>query len=213
MTKASQRVPSTPGVSPAPVPIPRQGTPMHTHIAPPPDHPEEHLIHVEDDEVVIEHHLDDWLAFLVFWGMAVVVFIQFFSRYVMNDSAAWTEEIARYLLMWSTFIGAAVVTRRRTHIAVEVVIHFMPEPLARLLRGVIDVTTVGFIGGLAWFSWTITQKMAIQRMTVIDVSMNVVYAGVMLGCALMFWRSIQVFIANARRGWRVDPNAQTLIMD
>ena len=90
---------------------------------PPPG--EEHLIHVEDEEVIIEHHPEDWLAFVIFWGLAFIVFLQFFTRYVINDSLAWTEEIARYGLIWVVFIGAAMVTRRNSHIAVELVSNLM----------------------------------------------------------------------------------------
>ena len=68
---------------------------------------EQHLIHAEDAEVVIEHHPEDWIAFVIFWGLAFIVFLQFFTRYVLNDSLAWTEEIARYGLMWVVFIGGA----------------------------------------------------------------------------------------------------------
>ena len=57
---------------------------------------EEHLIHVEDEEVTVEYHPEDWLAIVIFWGLSFIVFLQFFTRYVMNDSLAWTEEIARY---------------------------------------------------------------------------------------------------------------------
>src|SRR5205823_11646107 len=75
-----------------------------------------HLIVVQDEEITVEHHPEDWLAFLVFWSLAFIVFLQFFTRYVLNDSLAWTEEIARYGLMWLTFIGGAVVTRKNSHI-------------------------------------------------------------------------------------------------
>src|ERR1044071_2694090 len=88
------------------------------------------LIHVEEEEIVIEHHPEDWIAFVLFWSLAAIVFLQFFTRYVLNDSLAWTEEIARYGLMWVTFIGGAMVTRRNTHIAVELLSNVMkPGPL------------------------------------------------------------------------------------
>ena len=61
---------------------------------------DEHLIIAEDEEVVIEHYPEDWIAFVLFWALAFIVFLQFFTRYVLNDSLAWTEEIARYGLMW-----------------------------------------------------------------------------------------------------------------
>jgi TRAP-type C4-dicarboxylate transport system permease small subunit len=174
---------------------------------------EEHLIVVEDEAVNLTFHVDDIIAFVIFWALALVVFLQFFSRYILNDSAAWTEEIARYMLMWVTFIGAAIVMRRGTNIGVEVLMHMLPTGPQRVLRFFIDVVTVGFVGLLCWFSIAITERMGIQRMTVIDVSMSVVYGGIALGCFLMFWRAVQAFIANARRGWRPDPNAVTLILD
>ena len=79
--------------------------------AAPPD--DVHLIVAEDEEVVIEHHPEDWIAFVMFWALAFIVFLQFFTRYILNDSLAWTEEIARYGLMWLVFIGGAVVTRKQ----------------------------------------------------------------------------------------------------
>lgn len=172
-----------------------------------------HLIVVEDEETKVEFHIDDVIAFVLFWAMAIVVFVQFFSRYVLNDSAAWTEEIARYQLMWVTFIGGAIVVRRKTNIGVEVLMQMLSEGPQRLLRFAIDVISLGFVALLAYFSITITERMGIQRMTVIDVSMSVVYAGISLGCFLMLWRALQVFVANARRGWRADPTAATLIVD
>ena len=84
------------------------------------------LIEVEDAEVQIEHHPEDWLAFAVFWALAAIVFLQFFTRYVLNDSVAWTEEIARYGLIWVTFIGAVMVTRRNSHIAVALLPNLLP---------------------------------------------------------------------------------------
>src|SRR6266513_6173874 len=92
---------------------------------------EKRLIQAEDAEVVISHHPEDWLAFAIFWSLAFIVFLQFFTRYVLNDSLSWTEEIARYGLMWVVFIGGIMVTRRNSHIAVELLSNIMKPGLAR----------------------------------------------------------------------------------
>lgn len=183
------------------------------------DKPQEELsaaqaLHMEDEQDgPIEHHFDDWLSFLLFWGMAIVTFLQFFSRYVLNDSYAWTEEIDRYLLMWLTFIGASVVFRRRSNIAVDILPYMLPEKAGRVLRALSDTITLAFVALLVVFSWTVMEKMKIQRMTVFDISMQVVYAGIAIGCLMMLWRAVTSFIASARRGWREDENSTPLIID
>jgi hypothetical protein len=94
----------------------------------------------QDEEVVIEHHPEDWIAFAIFWSLAFIVFLQFFTRYVLNDSLSWTEEIARYGLMWIVFIGGAMVTRRNSHIAVELLSNVMgPGPLRAALLAFVDL--------------------------------------------------------------------------
>ena len=171
-----------------------------------PDHKpdtEGHLIHVEDAEVTIEHHLEDWLAFAVFWMLGAIVFLQFFTRYVLNDSLSWTEEIARYGLMWLAFIGGAVVTRKKTHIAVELLGNLMkPSRLRTVLFATVDIVTLGFLGLLAWFSIAIVERMHNQTMTVFDLPMSYVYAGVSFGCFLMLFRQIMTVWTHARQRWQ-----------
>ena len=160
------------------------------------------LIEAKDAEVVIERHPEDWLAFVIFWSLAFIVFLQFFTRYVLNDSLAWTEEIARYALMWIVFIGGAMVTRRNSHIAVELLSNVMkPGRLRAVLLAFVDFVKLSFIGLLAFVSWTITERMHQQRMTVFDLPMSYVYGGVAFGCFLMLVRQIQNVWRNARTGW------------
>jgi TRAP-type C4-dicarboxylate transport system permease small subunit len=162
-----------------------------------------HLIVAEDAEVIVERHPEDWIAMVIFWSLAFIVFLQFFTRYVLNDSLSWTEEIARYGLMWVTFIGGIMVTRRNTHIAVELMSNLMkPGPARVALLIFIDVVKLVFLALLAYFSLTITERMDSQRMTVFDLPMSYVYAGVALGCIGMFVRQAQNVWRNYKMQWR-----------
>ena len=67
-----------------------------------------------------ESHVDlsdlrwsDALVFGIFWILFGVVFLQFFTRYVLNNSLGWTEEIARYLLILVTFVGMSFYAGQR----------------------------------------------------------------------------------------------------
>ena len=162
-----------------------------------------HLIVAKDEEVIIEYHPEDWIAFVLFWALAFIVFLQFFTRYILNDSLSWTEEISRYGLMMLAFIGGAVVTRKKAHIAVELLTNVMkPSPMRTALLALVDFVTLGFMGLLAYFSITIIERMHSQPMTVFDLPMSLVYGLVGLGCFMMLARQIQVVWSNAREGWR-----------
>jgi TRAP-type C4-dicarboxylate transport system permease small subunit len=165
------------------------------------------LIVAQDEEVVISHHPEDWIALVLFWSLGAIVFLQFFTRYVLNDSLSWTEEIARYGLMSLAFIGGAVVTRKKAHIAVELGSNLMgPGPVRAALLALVDFITLGFMGLLAYFSVTIVERMHSQPMTVFDMPMSLVYGLVGLGCFMMLARQIQVVWKNARDGWRRAPD-------
>jgi TRAP-type transport system small permease protein len=161
-----------------------------------------HLIVAKDEEVTVENYPENWIAFALFWALAFIVFLQFFTRYILNDSLSWTEEIARYGLMWLAFIGGAVVTRKKTHIAVELLGNLMkPSLLRTALFAAVDFVTLGFLALLAWFSIAIVGRMQSQTMTVFDLPMSYVYAGVAFGCFLMLIRQVQNVWRNARARW------------
>lgn len=166
-----------------------------------------HLIVATDEEVVVEKYPEDWLAIAIFWGLAFIVFLQFFTRYVLNNSLAWTEEIARYLLMVVVFVGGAMVVRRNTNIAVELVQNVMRDGgLKRSLIGAVEIIKLVFLGLLAWFSVLITERMHNLYMTVFDWPMSLVYGGIAIGCFMMVIRQAQIVWRGFRTGFsRPDP--------
>src|SRR4029078_5905884 len=179
-------------------------TPSKSADAAPPE--DVHLIVAEDEEVIIEHYPENWIAFALFWALAFIVFLQFFTRYVLNDSLAWTEEIARYGLMSLAFIGGAVVNRKKAHIAVELVSNLMgPGPLRSALLALVDFINLGFMALPAYFSVTIVERMHSQRMTVFDLPMSLVYGVVGLGCFMVLVRPGQGGWKKGRDGWRRAP--------
>jgi TRAP-type C4-dicarboxylate transport system permease small subunit len=120
---------------------------------------------------------------------------------VLSDSAAWTEEIARYLLIVVTFVGASMAVRRNSHIHVEFIYPWLPAAVGRALSTAVDVVRTAFLAYATWLSIELLPKMANLNMTVVDLSMKYVYGMVLLGFAMMTVRSVQVSIRHWRRGW------------
>lgn len=146
---------------------------------------------------------EDWLTLAFFWLLALVVFYQFFTRYVLGDSAAWTEEIARYLLIVVCFVGASIGVRKNTHIHVEFLYRYMPAPLARVMATAVDVIRVAFLAYAVWLTVELIPKISYMKMTVVDFPLYYMYGLVAFGFAMMTFRAIQVSIRHWRQGWTV----------
>lgn len=144
---------------------------------------------------------EDWLSLGFFWLLALTVFYQFFTRYVLSDSASWTEEIARYLLIVVTFVGASMAMRRNSHIHVEFVYRWLPARVGRILSTAVDLVRIAFVAYATWLSVELVPKMHNLKMTVIDVPMSIIYGFVTFGFAMMTVRAVQVAVRHARRGW------------
>ena len=145
-----------------------------------------------------------WVALAIFWLLGVTVFYQFFTRYVLNNSASWTEEIARYLLIGTVFVGAAIGVVKNNHIQVDLLYRYLPR--RRRARD-------GHRGGRAAHRLLRRhggahraddgQAGRTTQMTIIDLPMNIVYGVCLFGFAVMTLRSIWVARAHWRRGYSV----------
>ncbi|UCD82837.1 MAG: TRAP transporter small permease [Desulfobacterales bacterium] len=123
-------------------------------------------------------------------AMAVVVFLQVIFRYLLNFPLFWTEEFARYCLVWSSLLGSAVAVKRGQHIAVTIIVERMPPALRRVFT-IVALISVAVI--LTVILWGGIQLVAITRAQIspaLRVSMSVPYLAVPVGAALMLLHTI-----------------------
>ncbi|PKM54158.1 MAG: TRAP transporter small permease [Firmicutes bacterium HGW-Firmicutes-5] len=60
-------------------------------------------------------------------GMIIVIFMQVIFRFIFNNPLSWSEELARYLFVWITFLGASICARERGHIGMDFVVSKFPD--------------------------------------------------------------------------------------
>ena len=167
--------------------------------------------HVEDEAVDLSGTIvEGWIALVIFWLLALTVFYQFVTRYVLNDSAAWTEEVARYMLICVVFIGATIGVAKNNHIQVDFFYRHMPAAVGRWLSRGVDAVRVAFFAAAVVMTVQMMLKMGSNtRMTVVDAPMNIVYGACLFGFAAMTWRSLQVARLHWRRGFSVLERPET----
>ena len=170
--------------------------------------------HAVDEEVDLSGTpVEAWVALGFFWLLGATVFYQFFTRYVLNNSASWTEEIARYLLIAVVFTGATIGVAKNNHIQVDFFYKFMPAWLSKFMNHLVDIMRIAFFGAATVLTGQMMEKLGTYKMTIIDLPMNLVYGVVMAGFAAMFFRAIWVMKIHWQRGYTVLQRPESEMTD
>lgn len=92
-------------------------------------------------------------------GLAVVGCIQVFTRYVLNYSFTWYDELGRYLVVFVTFLGAAIGVKRTGHFTMDLVVKKLPCPYQQFLRLTNAAISAVFFLLVIWFSWKTVRRL------------------------------------------------------
>ncbi len=157
--------------------------------------------------------IEGWLSLGIFWCLGGTVFYQFFTRYALNNSAAWTEEIARYLLIATVFVGASIGVAKDNHIQVDLLYRYLPARAGRVMSMLVDLLRTTFHGAMAVLTWQMMQKMGNYQMTIVDLPMNILYGVCMFGFAVMTLRSVWVAKVHWQRGYSVLERPESTMQD
>ncbi|RDJ22310.1 TRAP transporter small permease [Bosea caraganae] len=170
----------------------------------------EEIAHVFDEATppadLSGYGIEDWFTLAAFWLMVGCVVLQFFTRYVLNDSFAWTEEIAIYALIVVVFLGSALCVRASRHIQVDFIYRYVSPGVGRALATFVDVVRIGFFGYATWLVYKYASLIPDEMMTTINVPKSIVFYAVVIAFALMTLRALHVAWQSLRRGYSVLEN-------
>ncbi|MGP9683003.1 MULTISPECIES: TRAP transporter small permease [unclassified Brachybacterium] len=111
---------------------------------------------------------------------AIIIF-QVFTRYVLNMPLPWSEEVARLLVVWLTFVGAGFVASRNAHIAVDILAVYLPRKLATATQIFSMLTVVAASAYMVWAAISLMLLTGPLRMTATSLPMPLLYGAVFVG--------------------------------
>jgi TRAP-type C4-dicarboxylate transport system permease small subunit len=85
-----------------------------------------------------------WLAIVVFFVLTVDVLLGVFSRKILGDQIRWTEELARFLLVWVSFLGGAIAYIDEKHLGVDLLVERLHPQARRLSRVLVHALIFAF---------------------------------------------------------------------
>lgn len=117
--------------------------------------------------------------------MVVAIFLQVVMRYVFNQPLAWSEELARFAMIWVTFAGAFVAFKRKRHISVDSLVSLLKPGARRVLRFVVDLMVLLFAVVMLWYGYEAMTVTFGQEAPGLGIPMWTVYVSVPLGGLLV----------------------------
>ncbi len=129
--------------------------------------------------------INRWLIVLLLASLTTVISIQIFSRYVINFSIFWTEELARYLLVWTALTGAALALKENAHIAINVLVECFPDKTKTKIILLSKIITLVFLISLFYVGFSLALSMYSQKSDALRIPLFWPYLSIPASAALM----------------------------
>ena len=148
--------------------------------------------------------IDRFLRFFITLSlglMLALIFIQVIFRYVFHNSLTFSEELSRYLFVWTVFLGIPVVLRMGGHMAVGVITERISGKWLKILRIIANLLFLIFMFVIFQNGLLMSQKMVFQKSPAMQISMSYVYyaipIGAMASVLITFEDLIKIFLTPA----------------
>ena len=128
------------------------------------------------------------LLILIMSIMVINVLWQVFSRYFLGTPSSFTDELARYLMIWIGILGAAYVSGRNKHVAIDVLPSRLSAKSQKKLRLVVRILIILFclfalvIGGsrLVYVTYVLDQYSPALQVPLALVYMVIPISGILI---------------------------------
>lgn len=143
---------------------------------------------------------EDWTLFITVLVALVSLFVNVVLRYGFNYSLAWSEELVREVIIYTTFIGASAAVKRRMMIKIDASVQLLPG-LKVPLTYFSNLMTLIFASIMIYYGWIMAQLQVqtFQKTIIMQIPLVYLYALLPLMGVLMFIRTIQVLYEDTMK--------------
>ena len=120
-------------------------------------------------------------------ALVTVTFSQVVFRYLLQAPLSWSEELARFLLMWMASLSAAYAFKTRSHFALRFVVDRFNPSMRRAIGTSVTLLVVGFLAVFAWQSLKFTIEVRNMSAPATQMSLAVPYSSALVGSVLMLY--------------------------
>lgn len=126
-----------------------------------------------------------------------------FFRYVVGTPLIWSDELARFSLIWMVFLGAGVVSFKDKHLFVDFIYEYASPKIASILKSFTVVVVLGFLLTLVIFSFDLLRVAGYNTSPALDIPYSFWRGSVVAGSILMIIAIIYNQFQKVKK-WRED---------
>lgn len=146
----------------------------------------------------LDENLEEIIMMVLCAIMACIMIVQVAARYIFKASLSWSEELTRFMFIWSSFLSISYCIRKRLSIQITLLIDSFPFKLKYIFIMVVDVICLALYAYLtpqavSYLGQTIANG---QLSTALRVPMWVIYLAPCVGFGMSMLRSLQMLILD-----------------
>ncbi|MEG0470184.1 TRAP transporter small permease [Amedibacillus sp. YH-ame10] len=148
----------------------------------------------------LDDNLEEYLLIILLCSMTIIMGIQVCSRYVFNASLSWSEELTRYLFIWSAFISIAYCIKKWISIKIDQIINMLPKHVYIVFQLILNIILCVFFLYLSVHAFSYLQMSiaSAQKSPALGLPMYVVQVAPLVGFSLASLRSFQQIVLECK---------------
>ncbi|QQD84120.1 TRAP transporter small permease [Jeotgalicoccus sp. ATCC 8456] len=125
------------------------------------------------------------LCTILFLVIIFVTVAGVFTRYVLDSPLIWSDELARFSLIWMVFLGAGVVSLKDSHLVVDFIFEYIPKKLGSFLKTLSFIVVLGFLITIVVFSIDLLRVAGYNTSPALEIPLSFWRGSVVAGSILM----------------------------
>ena len=117
--------------------------------------------------------------------IVAVVFSNVVARYFFSNPLHWSDEVAQFLFLWLSYIGALAALMAGMHYSVPALIDLLPSKARSAVATLSDLLVLAMLAVLVWYGWQLVDRLSFQLSPALDLPVYYVYFALPLTSALM----------------------------
>ncbi len=139
------------------------------------------------------------LVALLMGGMGIIAFAAVFFRFVLADPLTWSEEAARYMMVWVTFLGAGYAMGKGRHIGVTLFVEKLPERIRKKVILTAEIIIMVFLAAVTVQGVNLMISLRSQTSPAMDFPMTLPYLAIPVGAVYMFLHLLRMVLTRSSR--------------